>query len=103
MISAMEFLTNKGVAWGVLAILYITFVQLFIDEGIRTELRLELGLLNLFVFPICLAINIYIFIVIALKTQRKRKVPSGSDWFYVIFSILAYALIFLNIFISFRL
>lgn len=79
----------------VLVILYLLHAQAFLTDKIREELRTELGLMNLFLVPLCVIINLY-FVIVILSKLKKNKSMEKSDMFYITLSLLLYGLMGYN-------
>ena len=81
---------------GVLVILYLLHVQAFLTDKIREELRLELGLMNIFLVPLCIIINLY-FVGVIFFMLQKNKSMEKIDMYYIILSLLLYGLMGYNL------
>ena len=78
-----------------LVILYLLHAQAFLTDKVREELRTELGLMNLFLVPFCVIINLY-FVVVIFSKLKKNKFMEKGDMFYIILSLLLYVLMGYN-------
>lgn len=70
----------------VILILLVTQSQLVLTEKIRTELRVELSIVNIFLFPCLLLFALYLLFFSIQRLLNKNK--KAGDTFYTIFMMI---------------
>lgn len=75
----------------ILIMMIILFQGFLLSDKIRTELRFELSMINLILFPLLILLNICYCMILFFKKNSKGKFP------YIICSLLFYIILICRI------